>query len=370
MYKHLIIIIILFGLPAFTAFADEAVDKADFKRLYAEFNHLYASSEEIDPIIDIAEKLYQLVPTVYGENSRNGANIIYNLATLYDEKGGDNQYSSNEKKASALYKEYFKILDKLDTPKNEIYFEQYLQFILAEYNADPLETNVSYSNKILRIADDINLPNIEKANLEYLVGIMRANTKKPIAARDLFRRSKSRYISEPGPDDISVARLSFWLAKVYLALDKYREAEKGFQETLRIFKNNDILQDDLILSSHAFLVELYEETGKSEKATLHSRAVAVERPKGFDRFITPIYRKQADFPNKAARKGLRASVIMEFDVDENGFTKNIKIIKSTHSVFNKPSIKAVEGFRYAPSVKDGKIVETEGVKFEYKYLVN
>ena len=50
-------LIVVFLSTTTVAFADEADDKAEFTRLYAEFNELYANSEDLDPIIDVAEKL-------------------------------------------------------------------------------------------------------------------------------------------------------------------------------------------------------------------------------------------------------------------------------------------------------------------------
>ena len=364
-------IIFILSIALFTAplFADEAANNGEFKRLYAEFNELYANSEELDPIIEVGEKLYALAPSVYGENSKNTANIIYNLATLYDEKGGRSYYSKYEKKASALYKEYFIIQKHLNIPEDKQYFERYLQFVLADFNAYAFEPNISYSKKALKIADNINLPDIEKANLEYLIGIMRANSRHPLAARKLLESSKSRYVNHYGEKNISVARIYFWLGKVGMVLGNSRNAEENFIKALDIFEVNDQLNDDLILSCHAFLVELYEKTGKTEKATFHSRAVAVERPVDFDRFITPLYRKNPEFPPKTRVKGMFASVEMEFNVDVNGFPKDIKILKSSNSMFNKTSIKSLGKSRFAPSIKDGKFIETKGVKHKYTYTI-
>ncbi len=80
--------IICISLISQLAHADEATDKAEFKKLYAEFNDLYANSEAIDPIIVVAEQLYDLAPIVYGKNSKTHGVVTYNLASLYDEKGG------------------------------------------------------------------------------------------------------------------------------------------------------------------------------------------------------------------------------------------------------------------------------------------
>jgi TonB family protein len=62
------------------------------------------------------------------------------------------------------------------------------------------------------------------------------------------------------------------------------------------------------------------------------------------------------------------NVLLEFDVDENGITKNINVIKSSNEKFNQNSIEAAERFRFAPSVEDGKIVETKNVRNLIKFV--
>ena len=112
-YWSFFIILLLIGSNPVNA--DQVADKAEFKKLYAEFSDLFANSEAIEPIIEIAEKLYSLSPLAYGKNSNNTAVVTYNLATLYDEKGGETN-SEDEKRASELYKEYFTILDGQKKP--------------------------------------------------------------------------------------------------------------------------------------------------------------------------------------------------------------------------------------------------------------
>lgn len=63
MFKYFLI---FYLLSISASFADEAEDKAEFKRLYAEFNELYANSEDIDPIIDAAERVYRLPLFAHG----------------------------------------------------------------------------------------------------------------------------------------------------------------------------------------------------------------------------------------------------------------------------------------------------------------
>ena len=115
------------------AHADEASDKAEFKKLYAEFNDLYSNSFDIDPIIEIGEKLYRLAPKIYETNHKDTAELTYQLASLYDQKGGM-ENNTDEQKAFFLYQEYFKTLGALNVHYYLDYVVRYSAFVKAEYN--------------------------------------------------------------------------------------------------------------------------------------------------------------------------------------------------------------------------------------------
>ena len=109
--------------------------------------------------------------------------------------------------------------------------------------------------------------------------------------------------------------------------------------------------------------------GQTDAATKHCIAASVERPLGFDRHITPLYRQAPKYPSSAENIRKEGMVIAEFIIDEEGFTKEIKIIESSSSTFHKPSIEAIEKFRYAPSIKDGQRLETKGVRIKMVYYI-
>ncbi len=109
--------------------------------------------------------------------------------------------------------------------------------------------------------------------------------------------------------------------------------------------------------------------GQPEKATLHCQAVAVERPKNFDVEIDPLYRVNPKYPPSKARNGQGGYVLVEFDVDTNEITKDIKVIDSSSNIFEKNSLQAVSKWRYAPSVKDGELIITEGARMRIEYRI-
>ena len=60
------------------------------------------------------------------------------------------------------------------------------------------------------------------------------------------------------------------------------------------------------------------------------------------KYTTPTY------PGEAKRNGLEGKVTAKFDIDQNGYTKNIKVIEATDSVFIKNTIEAIKEWKFTP----------------------
>ena len=365
MLKNIIIISLLLIT---TAAADQAADKAEFKRLYAEFNELYANSQELDPIIEVAEQVYSLAQNIYGKSSQNTANVLYNLASIYDKKGF-NLPNDAEKKAVELYKEYFKILDKLKSPKDETYLDQYISFVIAENNALGNKSKKLYANRAIKIAQDINLPPLKLADLEYTIAIINVNKGLIKKAKTFFNQSKENYTKVNGVDHIGVGKNLFWLAKIDVSYNQDEDATEKFLKSIEIFDENGFKGNDFALISHANLVQIYEKKGQTDKATKHCIAASVERPVDVNRYFTPLYRAKPKYPRSAINTGKEGYVILEFIVDESGFTKDVKVIESSRKIFEEGSVAAAKKYRYAPTVRDGKLVSTKGVRVRIEYEI-
>ena len=80
-------------------------------------------------------------------------------------------------------------------------------------------------------------------------------------------------------------------------------------------------------------------------------------------------KKAPKYPRKALRTQTQGSVIVEFTVDELGFTRDHKVFKSSGSVFDRSAIAAVQEFRYAPQYKNGVAVPTSGVMNQILYEI-
>ena len=84
----------------------------------------------------------------------------------------------------------------------------------------------------------------------------------------------------------------------------------------------------------------------------------------------PIERQAPRYP-----AGCRASsrdrqyVLLEFDVNTEGETENIKIVESTRKCFEQTSIRAVEKWKYEPRVVEGEPVKRTGVQTQITFVI-
>lgn len=75
----------------------------------------------------------------------------------------------------------------------------------------------------------------------------------------------------------------------------------------------------------------------------------------FEQYIT----KLPEFPTEASTLGLQSGYVdLKFTVTENGSTRDIQVIDSSNSLFEKSAIESAEKFLYIPRLVDGKPVET------------
>jgi hypothetical protein len=72
------------------------------------------------------------------------------LASLYDQKGGMENYS-DEQKTFSLYQEYFETLGALNVPYGLDYVVRYSAFIKAEYNIHTYKSNKKHYKNLLKI---------------------------------------------------------------------------------------------------------------------------------------------------------------------------------------------------------------------------
>lgn len=83
----------------------------------------------------------------------------------------------------------------------------------------------------------------------------------------------------------------------------------------------------------------------------------------------PIVKVAPVYPRRAASRGLEGHVIVEFTVTPTGTTKDIEVVESTSSLFEKAAVDAAAKFKYKPRVIDGEPVEVPGVQNKITFVL-
>lgn len=63
-----------------------------------------------------------------------------------------------------------------------------------------------------------------------------------------------------------------------------------------------------------------------------------------------------------------AQVLLQYDINEEGKTENIKVLESTHlGIFDRKAIDALSKWLYRPKLVDGKPVKRTGLTVQLEY---
>ena len=76
----------------------------------------------------------------------------------------------------------------------------------------------------------------------------------------------------------------------------------------------------------------------------------------------PIVKVAPVYPARALSRGLEGYVIVEFTVTRTGTVRDVTVVESTSSLFERAATEAALKFKYKPRVIDGEAVEVPGVR--------
>jgi len=356
----------LIGLAIFLAPAALFAGEGQKSEVFSLYKSYRASLKEgkSEAALKFAEQMYALTPGAFGKISKTHATATFNLAQI-------NDLLKNDKAAAELYQEHVDILDKLKVPKDKRYLAKLVLLSASYIKINKIKEAITYGQKAVGLAKDLKLPDDILAVYELKLGIYYyLSYGKGRRAKQHINKAVDLFTEVYGNNDTKTAWAIFWRAKLDMGFKKNRRAAKEFEHVLNIYNKKLDAGDDRILQVHAFLVNIYEKLGEKEKSTQHCIAVATERPTGFDRDLDPLYKITPTYPYRAQMAGMSGYVIAEFTVDEFGQVKDIKTIGGKNiKYFEKNTYKALSQFRYAPTIRDGKRVKTEGVKHKITFMM-
>jgi protein TonB len=76
----------------------------------------------------------------------------------------------------------------------------------------------------------------------------------------------------------------------------------------------------------------------------------------------PIVKVAPIYPPRAAARGLEGSVTVQYTVTTDGGTKDVIVVESTSTLFDRAAIESAQKYKYKPRIIDGTPVEVPGVR--------
>ncbi len=80
-----------------------------------------------------------------------------------------------------------------------------------------------------------------------------------------------------------------------------------------------------------------------------------------DAEFMPLVKVLPIYPRRALLRGEEGWVLLRFTITASGRVKDIEVVESTDSIFERPSIEAAKKFKYQPRIVNGEPVEVTGV---------
>lgn len=356
MTRTLIAFSLLSALSSAPSNASSEDLNAQFKQHYSAYQTAVKTDNKAQ-IVATAKQAYDLGQQLYGAHHINTVNLAINYADALDNK--------NAEKLRVL-ESTLKIVESHHQDNLQASFDVTLPIAKLTFK-DEKRAALNSLKEIGHKAEAQK--DYELASVAYLEAIKLAATSRKTAstARTLIRRADE--INKAHLPETAIQRLStdIWVAALDEAKNRKKAAISRLEHIVEIFDENLEFDHPFELTAHSRLVNLYEKTRQSDKATKHCLAIAKMVPWQDTQQQEPLYRVHPIYPTSMAKRMKSGWVRLQFTVSKSGFVKDIEVLESSDSGFEKASIKAMEQWRYAPKFENGEPVEAKStVQLDYK----
>jgi hypothetical protein len=346
-------------------------DKIKLKEAYSQYQNFFNQGEYAKSL-PYAEQAFELSKAISGARSKTTATLSHNyginLLKAYKEKEAASVLSD----AVTLYKEIY----GGEAPELiGLYVDLSDAYRAVDYKSNwyrPHDSALSIAQKVYgEDSADYGILLIDLGHIA-LVNDAPNGDRRIRKGYDILST-----LETPHPE---MYRAEFIISKLYLANHQYKDARIHLESSLQKINDNKIGLD-LEQFVRAFLVETLENLGERELATEHVLAIGRKQAEAGITELKPLYIKKPVFPTIGinqqtgtkidVQKSNEGRVVLKFDVDEKGYTKNIRVfLLDGPNTFVNPAIEAIKQCRYAPRFIDGEPVEVSNVQCSWRFLLS
>lgn len=343
---------------------------------------------------------------MYGQNSQTTANTAYNLARVLDEGGGVT-LNAAELISTEFYREYFEILEAIKAPKDKLYIEHFLQYLRAETNSMILLVDDKNIKKAIKTSKKVKFTNFELGNFQFSIGVIYASRSDLKKAKNYLNKSIKSYEKEYGKNHHTVA--TSWLELLKIDMREIKSYMITAQNDLLFWEEPAISAEkrtlrrakrilpkakekiDLItkilgsadtdsyvfIDTYIDMSEKYRQIEDQFKNYAFSNNAYDTAEDSYETIppkekITNLSSKEREipiYPTRAYRTGLEGWVLLKFDIDQDGKSKNVKLIEASHSIFVRQALYSASKFIYEIPLKDGLPTEVQNIRVRIDFNI-
>lgn len=324
------------------------VTASEFSKSYTAYKQAVAEKNN-ELALKYAGQAYELGSVQFGPKSLDTANLALNYASVLEAQDQKEQANSLYLLALASYQtsygdEATEVLDPL--------------IGAAQTSSEPKEAKSLFEDAIDIAADSQN----KLLHADTLSAAFATLSKTRLynrKIRDYALDAYEIYREELPQDSLTRVKAAYIAGSIHFVEKKNGRAIPLLNEVVQQFSALSYTHP-YELKAHAYLVELYEREGESDKSTEHCIAIGSMRPWLDDQEQLPLYRKEPRYPLSYVKRGKSGWAEVSFTVDEFGFVKQPKLIDSQGGkYFEKETINALKQWRYAPKFVDGSPIAAE-----------
>jgi len=295
----------------------------EFNQAYSDFQILTKQGKWKE-WLPHAENAYQLGKQVHGETSKHTAALAQNY--------GLNLYELDRNKEAENWLNISLSISENNLGKDAPELIPILMNLgKAAANHESSRSQEKYFRRMLGIAkDNFGESSTRYASLQGGVGRSLYNTGHLRKAKKYIYDGYEILQRVLGDSSPKTGNAAFHIGKYEMTHRGYEEAIKYLNKALLGFDSGKAMSRNE-LTTRAFLIDAYENMGESEKATQHCLAIGRMKPAVEVQNYVPIFKKLPIFPRVALRARITGDVIVEFEVDANGFVVEPKMVSYTVS---------------------------------------
>ncbi len=353
--NFLLLSIVFVGGPAV---ADIAADEEAFFAAYREYQEADSPDQAVAP----AKIALEIGRLLYGEQSKDTANLSYNY-------GFSLVASGNKKDGRIVLLETLALFEAVYGTNSAEAIPLLMKLGSASATLFEPKQQKEHYDHALRLAHDHYGPKSDRYGrllLKAGTGLMDLS-RSPLARK--YLRDAYKVLNDAlGTDNDLTRKATLQLARYEIAGSRYLKAEKYLLSLVETFDDPHQPVSKFELGVHAALVAVYQNRGNPDKAVMHCQAIGRMTEFDEDHDYIPLFRQAPKYPLQALRQGKEGYAIVEFTVDRGGAVRDAKATKVYgHRTFEKAAIEAASAFRYAPRFLDGKPIPTENVRTKISF---